>query len=43
MEEFKIDSKFADNTRTEDRNRIILMFPNVQRLGRPRNRCKYLS
>jgi hypothetical protein len=42
MEEFKINGKFAHNTRAEDRNRIILMLPNVQELERPRNRRKYL-
>jgi len=42
MEKFKINSKYAYNTRTEDRNRIILILPNVQELERPRNRCKYL-
>ena len=42
MEEFKINSKFAYNTRAEDRNRIILMLPNEQEFDRRRNRYKCL-
>jgi len=39
MEEFKINSKFAYTTRAEDRNRIIIILPNVQELERPRGIC----
>jgi hypothetical protein len=42
MEEFKINNKFAYITRAEDRNRIIVILPNLQELERPGNGCKYM-